>query len=83
VKRNILSMSIGLVAFLSFLFVYNVVGYFHSPTKPESGLAVIVMLGVLSAINWAVVFKSSTDARNNRLDALDEKLNRLLEQQER
>ena len=74
---------IGLVVFVSFLFVYNVVGYFHSSTMPKSGLAVIVMLGVWSSIQWAVVFKSSTDARNKRLDALDEKLNRLLEQQER
>ena len=82
-KRNILSFCVGIGVFLGFLFVYSVVVYFHSSNMPNSGIAVIVLIGVWSSINWAVVFKSSTDARNKKLDAIDEKLNLLLEQQER
>lgn len=82
-KRNIRSVCVGIGVFLGFLFVYSVVVYFHSSTMRTSGLAVIVMIGVWSSINWAFVFWSSTAARNKKLDTLDEKLNRLLEQQER
>lgn len=82
-KRINLNFCVGIGVFLGFLFVYSVVAYFHSSTMRTSGLAVIAMIGVWSSINWAVVFKSSTDARNKKFDALDEKLNLLLEQQER
>ena len=74
---------IGLGFFLSFLFVFNVVAYFHSRTMPTYGIAVIVMTGIWTPIHWAWVFKIIIDRLNKRLVALDEKLNRLLEQQER
>jgi len=89
VKR--INLSIGLGVFLSLLFTFIVVSFFHSLAIPNSVpifvlnslLAVIVMNVIWIPIHWAFVFKYSTAARNKRLDALDEKLNRLLEQQER
>lgn len=80
-KRTI--FNIGLGVFLSFLFMFNVVAYFHSPTMPTYHIAVIVILGIWTPIHWALVFKIIIDRLNKRLVALDEKLNRLLEQQER
>ena len=89
-KRKFININIGLGVFLSLLFTFNVVLLFHSLTSLTSPnsviyslLAVIVMNGIWIPIHWAIVFKYSTDARNKRLDALDEKLNRLLAQQER
>ena len=80
-KRIILCIGLGVL--LSFLFVFNVVAYFHSRTISTSGIAVILMLGIWTPIQWALVFKIIIDRLNKRLVALDEKLNRLLEQQER
>lgn len=80
-KRIIFCIGLGVFAIL--LFVFSVVSHFHSRTMPTYGIAVIVMLGIWTPIHWALLFKIIIDRLNKRLVALDEKLNRILDQQER
>ncbi len=83
-NRNLFNLiNIGLGVFLCLLIMFNIVMHFHSPTKPIRQIVIIGVLIMFVPIHWTLILKYNIGALNKRLDALDDKLNRLLERQER
>ncbi len=65
--------------FLFFVTMLNLVGHFNTDSRPIYGLVMIVVLMLITSIHCTLLFKTYMKILTERLDGLDDKLNRLLD----